>query len=179
MKSLIVQLKFYSVLLFHILFVFALFGLASGISFADNFPQQNNHPDDLEYGTNYYFKSDDLFKVPTGCGKGFQKYVLDGLTKEVQPTFPGGDKEMVSYVRRSVVYPDSANRAGVQGTVYVEFLLNEDGHLSNFKVIKSVNYLLDKEALRVVKSFPNWIPGTNNDKPVKVRVSLPIKFRFL
>jgi TonB family protein len=122
--------------------------------------------------------SDALVNLPTGCGKGFQTYVRQGLTKEEQPDFPGGVNQMVEFVRKNLVYPDSANIARIAGTVYVEFIVNPDGHLSDFKVLRSVHYLLDKEAVRVIKSFPNWIPGSTNDLPIKVRVSMPIRFRF-
>lgn len=97
---------------------------------------------------------------------------------EQQPTFPGGDGELFKFVNKHIKYPYQAQKAEVSGTVYVEFIVNSDGHLSDFRVLKGQGFGLDEEALRVIKMSPDWVPGKNNGKSVRVRVQVPIKFRL-
>jgi len=134
---------------------------------------------DTERTIEYYANSDKLYKPPIGCGKNFAKYVSEGFSKFIQPCFPGGDEEMIRFVPRNIKYPYEAYRANAQGTVYIEFTVNSDGQLSDFKIIKSANKWLDMEALRVIKLFPKWLPGTIDDIPASVQVSVPIKFRLV
>jgi len=167
--------------IFHIFYLLLL-----SITLITNENAQANQTNDLlkksnsepEKVTRYYVNSDNLVKVPTSCGKNFVNYVRQGFTKEEQPTFPGGDFQMMVFVKKNVNYPDSANLANIQGTVYIEFIVNPKGELSNFIVLKGVNKWLDMEALRVVKLLPNWLPGTVNDMPIFVKVSIPIRFRL-
>lgn len=96
---------------------------------------------------------------------------------EEMPMFPGGDREMMKFLQTNIAYPDSAHDAGIQGAVYISFIVEKDGKLTNTKVIKSSkNKFLDEEALRVVKLMPTWIPGKQNGKVVRVMFNLPIKF---
>lgn len=97
---------------------------------------------------------------------------------EQQPSFPGGDAALYSFVSSKVKYPYQAQKVERQGTVFVEFIVNADGSLSDHKIIKGQGYGLDEEALRVIQKSPNWIPGKNNGKPVRVKVQVPIKFRL-
>ncbi len=100
------------------------------------------------------------------------------LVVEEQPSFPGGDAEMMRFTKANIKYPFNAQKAEVQGTIYIEFVVNPDGHLSDYKILKGQGFGLDDEAMRVVRLFPDWTPGKNNGKAVKVRVSVPIKFRL-
>jgi len=92
------------------------------------------------------------------------------------PTFPGGDSERLKVLKENLQYPEEDAKAGTQGTVWIQFTVNEDGTLSNFKVARSVSTGLDAEALRVAKLMPNWNPGRQLGEPVVVSFKLPIKF---
>lgn len=115
-------------------------------------------------------------------------FVLDGNSKtnpnengvysvvEVMPSFPGGDVALRDYVIKKVVYPEDAKKAGIQGKVYVSFVIDEKGRVESAKVVRSANPLLDNEALRVVKEMPEWKPGTEKGKAVKVEYTMPVNF---
>ena len=95
---------------------------------------------------------------------------------EQMPSFPGGPAAMMEFISRSIVYPVSALKQELQGRVIVSFIVERDGRLSNAKVVKSVAPDLDKEALRIVKKMPRWIPGQQNGRKVKVKYTVPITF---
>jgi periplasmic protein TonB len=95
---------------------------------------------------------------------------------EVMPEFPGGDKAMLKFVCDNLHYPVSARDKGIQGKIYVNFVISETGKVQNVKVIRGVHPLLDKEACRVVQSLPDWIPGRQDGKRVKVLFTIPINF---
>jgi len=94
------------------------------------------------------------------------------------PKFPGGDAARVKYMVENVQYPETAKKQGVQGTVYVSFVVEKDGRITNTKVVRGVENSLDAEAFRVVNSMPKWIPGTNKGKPVRVQFNMPIQFKL-
>ena len=95
---------------------------------------------------------------------------------EQMPTFPGGNEEIGKYLGKNVVYPASAQENGIQGTVYVSFVVDKNGRISDVKVLRSVDTELDKEAIRVIKSMPAWIAGKQNGVPVRVAFTVPVKF---
>lgn len=95
---------------------------------------------------------------------------------EEMPEFPGGDIALRKYIANSLNYPVIAQENGVQGKVYVSFVVDQDGSISNAKVARSVDPSLDKEALRVVNSLPKWKPGKQRGKPVRVSFTVPINF---
>lgn len=95
---------------------------------------------------------------------------------EVQPAYPGGEAAFFKYLQENIKYPQMAKEMNKQGTVYVSFEINRLGFVVNARVVKGVDPLLDKEALRVMKSMPNCSPGYMNGGPVRVSVTLPIKF---
>ncbi len=97
---------------------------------------------------------------------------------EEQPMFPGGMEEMMKFLQQNIKYPTEAQEQGKQGRVIVQFVVNKDGSISNDTVVRSVDPLLDAEALRVVRSMPNWIPGKQRGKEVRVRFTLPVSFRL-
>lgn len=99
------------------------------------------------------------------------------LTKKA-PTFPGGDKEMYQFLARNIRYPAEAAKKDIQGRVIVQFLVHKDGSLDSAKVVRSVDPLLDAEAVRVVKSMPKFIPGTQNGEPVDLWYTMPINFKL-
>lgn len=97
---------------------------------------------------------------------------------EEMPEFKGGTNQLFLYLKNNLVYPKAASKMGISGTVYVNFTVDKDGSLKNVNVIKEVDPLLDKEAVRVVKSMPNWIPGKQKGKAVKVSYNLPVSFKL-
>jgi protein TonB len=97
---------------------------------------------------------------------------------ESMPHFIGGDVALGTYITNTIRYPATAQRMKLGGTVFVSFVVNEDGSISDVQTIKGFLADCDKEAERVIRSMPAWEPGRNNGKPVKVRLALPIKFRL-
>ena len=97
---------------------------------------------------------------------------------EEQPMFPGGMEEMMKFLQQNIKYPKEVQEQGKQGRVIVQFVVNKDGSISNGSVVRSVDPLLDAEALRVVRSMPNWTPGKQKGKPVRVRFTLPVTFHL-
>ncbi len=95
---------------------------------------------------------------------------------EVMPEFPQGRAAFSKYLASNVKYPEQARKDGIHGTVYVSFVVAEDGGIKDAKVLRGVRADLDKEALRVVKGMPKWKPGTQRGKPVNVAFNVPIKF---
>jgi TonB family protein len=98
------------------------------------------------------------------------------LTKP--PEFKGGKTELNKYIAENLKYPESAISNNIEGTVHIEFEVNTDGSLTNLKVVKSISPDLDNEAIRLLKSFPRFIPGYANLKPIKMKMIIPISFKM-
>lgn len=94
------------------------------------------------------------------------------------PEFPGGLEAMMNFIVKNMRYPASARRMGVDGTVFVSFVVSKDGSISEVKTLKGISADCNKEAIRVVSMMPAWRPGKQNGKPVFVRYVLPIKFKL-
>ena len=97
---------------------------------------------------------------------------------EQMPSFPGGPSALFEYLSKNIKYPAVAEENGVQGRVIVTFVVERDGSITDVKVVKSVDPSLDKEAIRVTKSMPHWIPGKQNGSAVRVKYTLPVTFRL-
>lgn len=97
---------------------------------------------------------------------------------EQQAEYEGGLEAMYRFIAKNVRYPSNSKRMGVQGSVFISFVVDRDGTLSSVEVIKSLHTELDKEALRVVKMMPPWKPAKQNGKSVRSRFVLPIKFKL-
>ncbi|WP_170111359.1 energy transducer TonB [Mangrovibacterium marinum] len=95
---------------------------------------------------------------------------------EQMPQFPGGMSSLLSFISKSVRYPAQARELGTQGRVFVRFVVNTDGTIADAHVVRSVDSLLDAEALRVVRLMPRWKPGSQNGRPVRVNFTIPINF---
>lgn len=102
--------------------------------------------------------------------------ILQPYQVEKQPMFKGGDEAMYEWIKNNVVYPKVPKDEGITGKVYINFVVNKDGSISNVKVERPIDYYLDKEAIRLISAMPNWIPGSQNGKAVPVRQIIPIKF---
>ncbi len=95
---------------------------------------------------------------------------------EEMPEFPGGTAALQKYLAESVKYPVIAQENGIQGRIYVQFVINSKGEVTNATVLRGVDPSLDREALRVVQSMPNWKPGKQRNRPVRVSYTVPINF---
>mgnify|MGYP005635618013 FL=1 len=92
------------------------------------------------------------------------------------PSFPGGDPALLKYLNENTEYPEISRSRGSQEKIYVSFVVEKDGSITNVKVIKGKDVHLKRESIRVIKSMPKWIPGKNMNRKVRVRQVLPIKF---
>lgn len=98
---------------------------------------------------------------------------------ETMPEFPGGQQALFKYLSENVKYPVIAQENGIQGRVICQFTVNKDGSIVDIIVVRSAgDASLDKEAVRVIKSMPNWHPGKQRGKPVRVKYTVPVNFRL-
>ncbi len=97
---------------------------------------------------------------------------------EQMPEFPGGQGALFEYLSKNIKYPVVAEENGIQGRVIVTFVVERDGSITDVKVVKSVDPSLDKEAQRVVRTMPKWIPGKQNGSAVRVKFTVPVTFRL-
>ena len=95
---------------------------------------------------------------------------------EEQPGYPGGEEARISYLQQNIKYPEEAKELGIQGKVFVTFVVEVDGTITDVRVLRGIGGGCDEEAIRVVKSMPKWVPGKQRGVPVRVQFNLPIKF---
>jgi protein TonB len=100
------------------------------------------------------------------------------MVVEDQPEFPGGTAALLDYLRKNIKYPAICRENNIQGRVLVTFIVNKDGAIVEPEVVKSVHPQLDREALRVISTMPNWKPGSQRGKPVRVKYTVPVNFRL-
>lgn len=93
-------------------------------------------------------------------------------------SFPGGSVALMQYIAQNLRYPNIQGDCNIQGRVIVGFTINENGILSDIKVMKSISPAFDEEAIRVVKSMPKWKPAKLNGKAVKSKYTIPVNFRI-
>ena len=97
---------------------------------------------------------------------------------EQMPEYPGGMPAMIEFLQTNINYPEDAVKQKVEGRVMVQFVVETDGSISDVHVAKQVFPSLDAEAIRVVQAMPNWVPGSEKGKVVRVKYNLPIVFRM-
>lgn len=97
---------------------------------------------------------------------------------EEMPEYFGGMDSLRSYLSHNINYPEEAKEKELSGRVYIQFVIEKDGSVNDVKVMRSVDPLLDNEAVRVVKAMPKWKPGIEKGKPVRVKYVLPIIFKL-
>lgn len=102
---------------------------------------------------------------------GSNDHVFDRV--EQMPSFPGGSSALMQFLSNNICYPNTT----ATGRVVVQFVVEKDGSISNTKVVRSIDPALDKEALRVVSSMPNWIPGKQGGVNIRVKYTIPITFK--
>lgn len=97
---------------------------------------------------------------------------------DVEPSFPGGAEALRKFILENINYPISERNKGHQGKVYLSFEIEKDGSIANIKVMKGINPVLDKEAIRVIEKMPKWTPGESDGRKAMIKVSLPIVFKL-
>lgn len=97
---------------------------------------------------------------------------------EQMPEFPGGEAELIHYISKNIQYPQEAKEKGIQGYVYIGFVIEKDGSVSNIRNLRGVDSELGAEAMRVVESMPKWKPGMHNGEFVRVSYQIPIHFKL-
>lgn len=97
---------------------------------------------------------------------------------EEQAEFPGGMEAMYAYIQKNLVYPEKAKEKGIEGRVFVSFIIEKDGSISNVKILRGIGGGCDEAAMEMVKNMPKWKPGKQKGKPVRYQFTLPIKFEL-
>ena len=97
---------------------------------------------------------------------------------ESMPDFPGGDAARIKYLNNNIKYPQMARESGIQGKVFVTFVVEKNGKVTDVKVLRGIGGGCDEEAIRVIKNMPKWVPGKQRGKPVRVQFNLPIIFKL-
>ena len=116
-------------------------------------------------------------EMPNGMKvKKAEKEAFDVV--EQMPQFPGGPSALMQFLSQNVKYPAEAHKAGVEGRVIATFIVEKDGSISEARIARSVHPSLDAEALRVIGSMPNWMPGKHNGEAVRVKYTVPITFKL-
>ena len=100
------------------------------------------------------------------------------MVVEHMPEFPGGMKEFMNFLNSNIKYPETAIKKSIQGRVIVQFIVEKDGTPTEFKILRSVDSDLDKEALRVLNKMPKWKPGIQRGKAVRVKYTVPVTFKL-
>ncbi len=97
---------------------------------------------------------------------------------DIMPQFPGGQRALSSFLSNNLKYPTSASQSQIEGTVLIGFVVDKNGNIKNIKILKSLHYACDEEAIRVLKSMPQWIPGKHHGENVSVNYRIPIVYKF-
>ena len=113
--------------------------------------------------------------IPITAGKEYEGDDIFTVVEQ-SPSFVGGEEARISFLQANIHYPDTARSWGIQGKVFVTFVVEKDGSLSNVRVLKGIGGGCDEEAVRVVKMMPRWIPGRQRGEAVRVQFNLPIKY---
>ena len=97
---------------------------------------------------------------------------------EEMPTFPGGEVKLMEHIAKNIKYPQIARESGIQGRVFIGFVVEPDGSISNVKLLRGIGGGCDEEAMRVIKGLPKWKPGKQRGKAVRVSYQIPVNFKL-
>lgn len=98
------------------------------------------------------------------------------IVVEEWPTFPGGEEARLRFLSENIRYPQMAREAGIQGTVFLTFVVERDGSVTDVRIVRGIGGGCDEEAVRVVRNMPRWTPGRQRGQPVRVQFNMPIRF---
>lgn len=120
---------------------------------------------------------------PDAVNPDVEQIIEDTTTKvysfvEQMPEFPGGEEQLRKYLASNIRYPEIAQENGIQGRVFVSFVVGKDGYITDIQVVRGVDPSLDREAIRVIKAMPPWKSGKQNGAAVRVSMSLPVNFKL-
>ncbi len=135
--------------------------------------------DDLNQSTvNVNVSTEDVVVEDDGSDDIIEEVIATPVFTVVEemPSFPGDDASRVRFLTENIKYPQMAKESGIQGTVYVTFVIDERGRVADVKVLRGIGGGCDEEAIRVVKMMPPWNAGKQSGKPVRVQFNMPIKF---
>ncbi len=148
-------------------------------------------PDEMENAvisdkTQDGIETDEIAAAPPTEVKSVEKTIVElpeedntaFITVEVQPSFMGGNSEMYKFLGKNLKYPTAAQRANIQGKVFLSFIVEKDGSITDIETIKGIGFGCDEEAMRVVKLMPKWIAGKQNGRNVRVKFTIPVFFRL-
>jgi TonB family protein len=116
---------------------------------------------------------------PIGENAKQQSYTTDTtifVVVDQMPEFPGGDEARMKYLMENINYPEEARKKGIQGTVYISFVVEADGRITDVKILRGIGGGCNEEAVRVVENMPNWIPGKQRGQAVRVQFNMPFRF---
>ena len=145
--------------MFFVLPIAVIMVMAFSLTFTKTIMAQEVEKKPTNSETNVIKADEDIFKVV-----------------EQMPGFPGGDKARIKFLIENLKYPEEARKKGIQGRVYVSFVVEKDGSISNIELLRGIGGGCDEEGMRVVSIMPDYEPGLQRGKPVRVRFTLPIKF---
>jgi len=115
------------------------------------------------------------YKAPAVEEKEVEETEIFTVVEE-NPGFPGGDEARIQFLQSNMKYPSMARESGIQGKVYVTFVVEKNGNVTDVKILRGIGGGCDEEAIRVVKAMPKWTPGKQRGKSVRVQFNLPIQF---
>lgn len=118
----------------------------------------------------------DDFVLPDNMEEEVADEIFDVV--EDQPEFPGGETALYKYLGEQIKYPTQARRMGIEGRVYVQFVVDQEGRITDVQAVRGIGAGCDEEAVRVVKSMPRWDPGRQRGRAVKVKMIVPITFKL-
>ncbi len=148
-------------------------------------------PDEMENAvisnkTQDGIETDEIAAAPPTEVKSVEKTIVElpeednstFTTVEVQPSFMGGNSEMYKFLGKNLKYPSAAQRANIQGKVFLSFIVEKDGSITDIETMKGIGFGCDEEAMRVVKLMPKWIAGKQNGRNVRVKFTIPVFFKL-
>jgi len=127
---------------------------------------------DIETDDDDVIEEQVIDEVDEDAGKEDEIFVF----VEDQPGYPGGDAARIKYLQENIKYPEMAKESGIQGTVYVTFVVEKDGRITSVKILRGIGGGCDEEAVRVIKKMPGWKPGKQRGRPVRVQFNMPVRF---
>ncbi len=142
-------------------------------------PDEEEIEEDLDFNLDVEITEDEVIEELI-----FDEEIEEEVAEEIfriveqQPTFPGGNAALYAFIRKNMKYPPSARRMGVEGKVYVQFVVDQKGKVTEVVAVKGISEVCNEEAVRVLKMSPNWKPGKQRGKRVSVRMMVPITFKL-
>lgn len=121
----------------------------------------------------------DLTGLEDGAGDATGEEDKPFMSVEQMPEFPGGENALIDYIAKNTKYPPMARENNIEGTVYVQFVVEKDGAVSNITVLRGIGGGCDQAAKDVIKTLPKFTPGRQNGRPVRVMYNVPVKFKLM